>query len=125
MAKPITNTVEISTYGSNLFAHWTARDMILSLCDKLKMCGIPHDGPVQVFCIVKNVSIPESVVSKKHNTMKDHTDHDAAITGILQAFKEDSQTNMANLLMKVLAGPRQYVIVTQMLILNRSIIRWD
>ena len=41
---------------------------------KLRMFGVSLDGPVQVYCdnqgVVKNASIPEPVLSKKHNDIK-------------------------------------------------------
>ena len=46
-------------------------DMIMDIRIKLKMCGVPLDGPENVFCdnngFVNNTSISESALSKKHN----------------------------------------------------------
>ena len=40
------------------------------------MFGIPIDGPADVFCdnqgVVKNTSLPESMLSKKHNAINYH-----------------------------------------------------
>ena len=45
--------------------------MAIALRYKLRMFGIPIDGAADVFCdnqgVVKNTSLPESVLSKKHN----------------------------------------------------------
>jgi hypothetical protein len=61
------NTVETSTFGSEFVAMRTARDMIIAMRYKLRMFGVPLDGPAQVYCdnqgVVKNTSIPESVLS--------------------------------------------------------------
>jgi hypothetical protein len=63
------NTVETSTFGSEFVALRIARDLTISMRYKLRMFGIPLEGPAQVFCdnqgAVKNTSIPESVLSKK------------------------------------------------------------
>ncbi|KAL7539628.1 hypothetical protein ACHAWF_006464 [Thalassiosira exigua] len=70
------NTVEASTYGAELVAMRIARDMIVELRLKLKSIGIPMVGPANVFCnnqgVVKNTSIPESTLSKKHNSANYH-----------------------------------------------------
>ena len=45
-----TNTVESSTFGSEIVAMRSAVDMIESLRYKLRMFGIPIEGPTKVFC---------------------------------------------------------------------------
>jgi hypothetical protein len=59
------NTVETSTFGSEFVEVWTACDLIISMHYKLRMFGIPIEGPAQVFCnnqgIVKNTSLPKSI----------------------------------------------------------------
>lgn len=53
-----------------------AMDMIEGLCYKLRMFGIPIDGPMDILCdnqsVVMNSSIPESTLSKKHNAICYH-----------------------------------------------------
>ena len=62
------NTVESSTFGSEFVAMRIAKDLAIALRYKLRMFGIPIDGPADVFCdnqgVVKNTSLPESVLSK-------------------------------------------------------------
>ena len=105
------NTVETSTFGSEFVALRTARDMIIAMRYKLRMFGVPLDGPAQVFCdnqgVVKNTSLPESVLSKKHNAINYHAGREAAAAGILQVHKEDTQTNLADLFTKVLPADRR------------------
>jgi hypothetical protein len=48
---------------------------------------------------VKNASTPESVLSKKHNTINYHAVHEAVD---IRVAKEDSTTNVADLLTKPL-----------------------
>jgi hypothetical protein len=50
----------------------------------------------------KNASIVESVQNKKDNAINYHAVREAAGVGFLQVMKEDAQTNLANLLSKVL-----------------------
>jgi hypothetical protein len=94
------NIVETSTFGSEFVAIRTTRDLIISIRYKLHMFGIPLEGPVMVFCdnqgVVNNTS--ESVLTKKHNAINYHAVHDAAAAGILEVHKEDTQTNLADLL---------------------------
>jgi hypothetical protein len=70
------NTVETSTFGSEFVALRTCRDMIIVLRYKLRMFGIPLEGAAQVFYdnqgVVKNTSVPESVLTKKHNAVNYH-----------------------------------------------------
>ena len=70
------NTVETSTFGSEFVALRTCRDMIIALRYKLRMFGIPLEGAAQVFYdnqgVVKNTSVPESVLTKKHNAVNYH-----------------------------------------------------
>ena len=70
------NTLETSTFGSEFVALCIAIEMNDALRIKLCMLGIPLDGPTNGFCdnksVVKNSSIPESRLSKKHNAIAYH-----------------------------------------------------
>ncbi len=109
------NTVETSTFGSKFVAMRTGRDLIIALRYKLRMFGVPIDGPAQVYCdnqgVVKNTSIPESVLSKKHNAINYHAVCEAAAAGVLQVHKEDTQTNLADLFTKVLPAERRKELI--------------
>jgi hypothetical protein len=74
------------------------------------MFGIPIEGPANVFCdnrgVVKNVSILESTLMKKHNVINYHAVREAMAAGILRVGKEDRETNLADLLTKVLTGEK-------------------
>ena len=113
------NTVETSTFGSEFVAMRTARDMIIAMRYKLRMFGVPLDGPAQVYCdnqgVVKNTSIPESVLSKKHNAINYHAVREAAAAGVLQVHKEDTETNLADLFTKVLHSERRRELITSIL----------
>jgi hypothetical protein len=78
------------------------------------MFGVPVEGPANVFCdnrgVVKNVSIPESTLAKKHNAINYHVVREAVAAGILRVGKEDGQTNLADLLTKVLPSQRRWDI---------------
>ena len=106
------NMVESATFGSKFVALRICKELIVALWYKLQMFGIPIDGPANVFCdnqgVVKNSSIPESPLLKKHNAINYHAVREAAAAGILHMGKEDGQTNLADLLAKVVTGERRW-----------------
>ena len=70
------NTVETSTFGSELTAMKTAMEMIKGLRIKLRLLGIPIEGSCSVFTdnasVWKNVSDPTSTLNKKHHSISYH-----------------------------------------------------
>jgi hypothetical protein len=78
------------------------------------MFGVPIEGPTNVFCdnrgVMKNASIPESTLMKKHNAINYHAVREAAAAGILRVRKEDGEMNLADLLMKDLSGEKRWEI---------------
>ena len=78
---------------------------------KLRMFGVPVEGPTNVFCdnngVVKNASIPHSMLQKKHNTINYHSIREAVAAGIIRVGKEDGMTNLADLFTKVLTADRR------------------
>ena len=67
------NAVESATFGAEMVAIRVARDLTVALRIKLKMFGVPIDGPADFFCdndsVVKNTSISTSMLAKKHNSV--------------------------------------------------------
>ena len=63
-------SVESSTFGAEFYAMRIAVDMVKALHYKLRIFGIPVDGPANVFCdneaVYKNTVLPESVLNKKN-----------------------------------------------------------
>jgi hypothetical protein len=104
------NTVETSTFGSEFCAMKTAIDMIEGIRYKLRMMGIPLIGSTAVFCdnqsVVKNSTAPESVLKKRHNAIAYHRAREAQAAGIIRVAWEDGTTNIADLLTKLMPGPR-------------------
>ena len=105
------NTVESSTFGSELVAMRIAKDMLVALRYKLRMFGVPIDGPADVYCdnqgVVLNVSKPESTLNKKHNAINYHAVREAVAAQILRVGKEDTEWNLADLMTKVLTVDRR------------------
>ena len=103
--------METSTFGSELVAMRIAKELIVSLRYKLRMFGVPIDGPTNVYCdnqgVVKNTSLPESTLSKKHNAINYHTVREAVAAGIMRVAKEPTETNLADLFTKPLSRMRR------------------
>ena len=104
------NTVETSTFGSEFIAMKIATEMIEGLRYKLRMFGVPIDGPANVFgdnqSVITNASVPESPLKKKHVAICYHRVREACASGTMRIAKEDSETNLADILTKNLPIPR-------------------
>ncbi len=104
------NTVETSSFGSEFIAARIAVELIEGLRYKLRMFGIPIDGPANVYCdnnsVVTNSSKPQSVLKKKHNSIAYHRVREAVAANTIRIAKEDSSTNIADMLTKPLNGPK-------------------
>ena len=108
------NTVETSTFGSEYVALRTAVDLIVALRYKLMMFGIPlvnNDGPANIYCdnksVVTGASIPHSKLTKKHNAINWHRVRETAAAGIHRVAWEQTETNLADLLTKVMAAAKR------------------
>jgi hypothetical protein len=106
------NTVEAATFGCEMVAWRICKELIVAIRYKLRMFGVEIDGPANVFCdnrgIVKNVSIQESTLMKKHNAIYYHAVREAVAARILRVGKEDGETNLADLLTKVVTGQKRW-----------------
>ena len=113
------NTIESSTFASELIALRIAVEQVEGLRYKLRMFGIPIDGPADIFCdnqsVVKAASTPESTLSKKHNAICYHKVREAAAAGTILVAKEDGRTNLADIFTKPLPGDRRYMLLQSIL----------
>lgn len=103
------NTVETSTFGFEFVAARIAVELIESLRYKLRMFGVPIDGPANVYCdndsVVNNSTKPESTLKKKHNAIAYHRVREAVAAGTIRIAWEPTDTNIADMLTKCLSGP--------------------
>ena len=101
-------TVATSTFGSEIVALRIAIELVEGLRYKLRMLGVPIDGPCNVFCnnegVVKNTTRQESPIKKKHNSVAYHKARESIAAGIIRVAKEDGATNIADILTKLLRG---------------------
>ena len=113
------NCVESSTFGSEFVALRTAAELIKGIRYKLKMFGVPIDGPARVMCdnqsIVKNGSFPESVLRKKHCSIAYHVVHENIASGSMLLYWESSEINLADLFTKVLPYDKRTRLISGML----------
>ena len=100
------NTVERSIFRSELIALKTAEEHVEALRYKLRMYGIPMEGPTNVFCdneaVFKNTSIPDSTLKKKHMSICYRRAREAVAACTMRVAKEGTATNLTNLFTKPL-----------------------
>jgi hypothetical protein len=84
--------VKTSTFGSEFVAMKISVE--LALCYKLRMFGLPIEGP-----ITKNTFFLESTPEKKHNSNAYHCSREAVAAGTIRVTKEDGKKNLANVLL--------------------------
>ena len=105
------NTVETSTFGSEFIAMKTAVEQIEALRYKLRMFGVPLEGPTNNFCdnesVFKNASIPDSTLKKKHTSICYHRSREGVAAGMVRMAKEGTTTNLSDLFTKPLPELRR------------------
>ena len=104
-------SVETSTFGSEFRAMKISVEMVEALRYKLRMFGVPLDGPASVFCdneaVYKNTVIPESTLSKKHHSIAYHRCREAVAAKVIRVAKEGTMSNLADLFTKVMSSIRR------------------
>ena len=113
------STVETSTFGSEIVALRIAIEMIEGLRYKLRMMGVPIAGATNVFCdndsVVKNTTRPESMLKKKNQAICYHKARESIAAGTIRIAKEKSETNLADLLTKMLSGEKLRDLASRLL----------
>ena len=83
----------------------TLVELIESLRYKLRMFGIPVEGPANVYCdnqaLTKNTQTPESTLKKKHYSIAYHRCCEAVAAGTIRIAKQGTKKNLADLFTKV------------------------
>jgi hypothetical protein len=86
---------------------------------KLRMMGIPLDGPANVFCdneaVVTNTTSPESRLKRKHVAICYHRVREAHAMGMVRFAMEHMSTSLADVLTKCLPGPRKMISIKRIL----------
>ena len=100
------NTVETSTYGSEMVAMRLAVEMIKALKYKLWMFGIEiMEYNTNLFgdnnAVIINTSVPESTLKKNHHSINYIYVRESIAAGIVLIFKFDTVSNLADLFTKL------------------------
>ena len=104
-------TVESITFGAKFFSMKTAVEMIEGLKYKLRMLGIPVEGPDNFYfdneAVTNNTTIPESTLKKKRHSVAYHRCREAVAAGTDRIAKQETEKNLANLFKEILTGGRR------------------
>ena len=104
-------TVESSTFDAEFRAMKTTVELTEALRYKLRMFGVPIDGPTSVFCdneaVYKNTVLPESTLNKKHHSIAYHRCREAVAAQTIQVAKEGTLNNLSDLFTKIMTAARR------------------
>ena len=105
------NSVETLTFGFEFTALKLAVKLVIAFRHKLRMFGVPLEGPTDIFCdnktVFKNTFTPESVLRKKHHIISYHKYREAVATLIFRIAKEYTGSHLADLFTKMLGLTRR------------------
>jgi hypothetical protein len=75
---------------------------------KLRMFGVPISGATNMFgdnaSVIRNVTRPESMLNKHHNSIAYHKCHESCASGAVRVAFESGKSNYADGLTKALSG---------------------
>ena len=75
---------------------------------KLRMMGVPIEGPTNVYCdnntVVSNSSLAESTLKKEYLSVSYHKTRECGAKGAVRIGYASSDTNLADTCTKVLTG---------------------
>lgn len=114
-------TVEASTFGSESIAMRQGIEMIEGLRYKLRMMGVPIDGPTNIYCdnesVVKSSTRPESTLKKKHAAINYHRirEAQAATPAYIRIGWIPSEENLSDALTKVLSRSKRHYLFSRIL----------
>jgi hypothetical protein len=97
-------SIETSSFGSEFTAMKTGMELAIGLRYKLRMMGVPLDGPTRVradnMSVVNNTSRPESQLKKKSNSIAYHFCREVVASKAAFVTYEPTATNLADMLTK-------------------------
>lgn len=81
-----------------------AVEQIMALRYKLRMFGIPLEGPARVFCnneaVYRSASYPSTTLKRRHQLIAYHLVRESVASKIILVYKEEGDTNLADILTK-------------------------
>jgi hypothetical protein len=113
-------SIEGASFGSEFVALKTAVEANRALRYKLRMMGVPIDGPTYFYCdnmsVVHNTTAPESMLKKKSNSIAYHAVREAVAMGEVLIAYIPTDHNIADTMTKVLpSGERRDQLIQRML----------
>jgi hypothetical protein len=113
------NSIETSSFGSEFTAMKQGVEISEGVWYKLRMMGVPLDGHTHIKAdnmpVIKNSSIPESVLKKKSNSIAYHYVRERAASGAIQVSYEPTESNLADMLTKTQPGPTRTRLASRVL----------
>ena len=101
-------SIETSSFGSEFTALKTAVELTEGILYKLRMMGVPVQFPAFIkgdnISVIKNRSVPESMLKKKSNSIAHHCVRERAAMGHIVVSHEPSETNLSDMLTKIQTG---------------------
>jgi hypothetical protein len=97
-------SIETSSFGSEFSAMKTGIELVVGLRYKLRMMGVPLEGPTRIRAdnmgVVNNTSKPESQLKKKSNSIAYHFCREVVASKAVFVAYEHTSTNLADMLTK-------------------------
>lgn len=119
------NTVETSTYGSELVAMRIVVEAIMEIRYKLRMMGLAVEKASTIFgdnqAIITNMQFPTSSIKKKHNAVAYHKIREAVAAGFVRIGHVRGNANIADILTKPLGGSEYYKYLCPVLYRHRTV----
>ena len=113
------SSIETSSFGSEFSAMKTGTELIEGLRYKLRMMGVPIEGPCHVkadnLSVVRNSSQPESTLKKKSNSIAFHYVRERAASRVISVQYEPTDTNLADMLTKIQPGSKRLELAHRVL----------
>ena len=102
-------SIETSSFGSEFSAMKAAVEITEGIRYKLRMMGVPLDGPAHVradnLSMITNSSHPESTLKKKSNSICYHYIRERSAMGVVDITYIHTSENLADMLTKSQSGP--------------------
>jgi len=113
------SSIKMSSFGSKFSAMKTGTELIEGLRCKLRMMGVPIDGPCHVkadnLSVVRNSSQPKSTLKKKSNSIAFHCVREHAAARIISVQYEPTDTNLTDMLTKIQSGSKRLQLAGRIL----------
>jgi len=108
--------VEASTFGAEFGAARVAVEEAIATRHMMHCIGVPVNGPVGILCdyisVVLNTTGAGSALKKKHISIAYHMIREAIAAGIVTFRHIGTDDNVADIITKVLPGPRTNILGT-------------